>query len=88
MPSLEPPRWEAAGGEAATLARVLFLDVDGVLNVYPPRPGEEKMRVEPPLLKRLAELAATTRAVVVLSSAWRLHPRSCVRIAELLEVGG
>ncbi|MDQ3370993.1 MAG: HAD domain-containing protein [Myxococcota bacterium] len=55
--------------------RVLFLDIDGVLNRTGYRPAVSlglRSWIEPELARRLARLLATTGADIVLSSAWRL----------------
>jgi hypothetical protein len=49
--------------------RVLFLDVDGVLNTSPVGPP-----LQLPLLERLVGVVLYTDAYIVLSSAWRVLP--------------
>lgn len=54
--------------------RVLFLDVDGVLNRTGFHPGESvglRSWIEPELARRLSDVLRTTGAVIVLSSDWR-----------------
>lgn len=56
--------------------RVLFLDVDGVLNRTGFRPDETvglRSWIEPELARRLSDVLLATRASVVMSSDWRLH---------------
>lgn len=54
--------------------RVLFLDIDGVLNRHGFHPGESvglRSWIEPELARRLSEVLAATSASIVLSSDWR-----------------
>ena len=54
--------------------RVLFLDVDGVLNRTGFRPGESvglRSWIEPELAQRLSEVIRATGAEIVLASDWR-----------------
>ncbi len=60
------------------MARVIFLDIDGVLNVMSPsyntlkiRKGMENIYIERMLVERLLWLIEKTDAVVVISSSWR-----------------
>jgi hypothetical protein len=55
--------------------RVVFLDVDGVLNrvgFQPEQPLGLRSWIEPELAARLCSVLQTTGAVIVLSSDWRL----------------
>jgi hypothetical protein len=55
--------------------RVLFLDVDGVLNRVGFHPGTSlglRSWIEPELAQRLCEVVRTIGAVVVLASDWRI----------------
>jgi hypothetical protein len=55
--------------------KVIFLDIDGVLNCGQTRnPRKLPYIVDPRLLARLKRLLQLTRAKVVLSSSWRLDP--------------
>jgi hypothetical protein len=55
--------------------RVIFLDIDGVLNCdRTPNPRKFPYVVDKRLLVRLKKLLLRTRAKVVLSSSWRLDP--------------
>ncbi|HZP78903.1 MAG TPA: HAD domain-containing protein [Pseudolabrys sp.] len=55
--------------------KVIFLDIDGVLNCKRTRnPRKLPYVVEPKLLKRLKQLLRQTRAKVVLTSTWRYDP--------------
>ena len=55
--------------------RVIFLDIDGVLNCdRTPNPRKFPYIVDKRLLVRLKKLLRRTRAKVVLSSSWRLVP--------------
>ncbi|KAJ8611294.1 hypothetical protein CTAYLR_004174 [Chrysophaeum taylorii] len=51
--------------------KILFLDVDGVLNTEFCRPRDA---IHDKLLRRLGEVITFTGAKIVLSSTWRLHP--------------
>lgn len=58
--------------------KVIFLDIDGVLNSYKTLPRDEKggmLGVHPELAKRFCELVKATGAQWVLSSTWRLSDR-------------
>lgn len=56
--------------------KVIFLDIDGVLNCdKTPNPRKFPYVVDKRLLARLKRLLAKTRAQVVLTSSWRLDPR-------------
>jgi hypothetical protein len=55
--------------------KVIFLDIDGVLNCRKtPNPRNLPYIVDRKLLKRLVRLLECTRAKVVLSSTWRYDP--------------
>jgi hypothetical protein len=55
--------------------KVIFLDIDGVLNCSKtPNPREFPYIVDKRLLARLQKLLSGTGAKVVLSSSWRLDP--------------
>jgi HAD domain in Swiss Army Knife RNA repair proteins len=55
--------------------KVIFLDIDGVLNCpKPPNPRKFPYVVDKRLLGRLKKLLNRTGAKVVLSSSWRLDP--------------
>jgi hypothetical protein len=55
--------------------KVIFLDIDGVLNCdRTPNPRNFPYVVDRRLLARLKKLLKRTRAKVVLSSSWRLDP--------------
>jgi hypothetical protein len=55
--------------------KVIFLDIDGVLNCKTtPNPRKLPYIVDPPLLERFKRVVATTGARVVLSSTWRYDP--------------
>jgi hypothetical protein len=57
--------------------RVVFLDIDGVLNCdSTPNPRNFPYIIDPKLLARLKKMLDRTGAKVVLSSAWRLDPVS------------
>ena len=55
--------------------RVIFLDIDGVLNCEStPNPRKLPYIVEPSLLELLKQLLTLADANVVLSSTWRYDP--------------
>src|SRR5437588_4123211 len=55
--------------------KVIFLDIDGVLNcTNTPNSRKFPYIVDPKLLKRFKRLLRRTRAKVVLSSTWRYDP--------------
>jgi hypothetical protein len=55
--------------------RVIFLDIDGVLNCKKtPNPRKLPYVVDPRLLRKFKQLRAHSRAKVVLSSSWRHDP--------------
>jgi hypothetical protein len=55
--------------------KVLFLDIDGVLNCSKtPNPRKLPYVIDKKLLARLERLVERTGAKVVLSSSWRLDP--------------
>lgn len=55
--------------------KVIFLDIDGVLNCNrTPNPRKFPYIIDKKLLARLKKLLRTTKAKVVLSSTWRLDP--------------
>jgi hypothetical protein len=55
--------------------KIIFLDIDGVLNCDNTRnPRKFPYVIDPRLLARLKRLLKATRAKVVLSSSWRCDP--------------
>jgi histidinol phosphatase-like enzyme len=55
--------------------KVIFLDIDGVLNCKKtPNPRKLPYIVDKRLLRRFKQLLARTNAKVVLSSSWRAQP--------------
>ena len=55
--------------------KVIFLDIDGVLNSRrTPNPRKFPYVIDPKLLKRLEVILDDTKAKVVLSSTWRYDP--------------
>ena len=55
--------------------RVIFLDIDGVLNCRrTPNPRKLPYVVDPALLERFRDLVGRTGAEVVLTSTWRYDP--------------
>jgi hypothetical protein len=63
--------------ESLALMKVIFLDVDGVLNDWNTntRNPENFIGVDQHLCEKLRTIVAATGAKIVLSSAWRLSPR-------------
>lgn len=63
------------------MTKVIFLDVDGVLNHCDTRGGTPTdaeplpIPIEPACMTRLNRLIAETSAKIVISSSWRLHAR-------------
>jgi len=61
--------------KGAQVAKIIFLDIDGVLNCkLTPNPRKFPYVVDPKLLKRLKRIIHRTHAKVVLSSTWRYDP--------------
>jgi hypothetical protein len=57
------------------MIKVIFLDIDGVLNcLSTPNPRRFPYVVDPTLLSRFQDLVADTGAAVVLTSTWRYDP--------------
>jgi hypothetical protein len=55
--------------------RIIFLDIDGVLNCKrTPNPRKLPYIIDPPLLDRFKHLVERAEAEVVLSSTWRYDP--------------
>ena len=55
--------------------RIIFLDIDGVLNCKrTPNPRKLPYIVDPPLLETFKRVVERTEAKVVLSSTWRYDP--------------
>ncbi len=52
--------------------KVIFLDIDGVLNVYPPGRDEYGDHFMPHLIENLKYILDNTGAKIVVSSSWRL----------------
>ncbi len=74
----------------AASMRVLFLDVDGVLNRTGYRPAAStglRSWIEPDLARRLSQVLATTGAVLVMSSDWR-RGRELERLRTELSAAG
>lgn len=70
--------------------RILFLDVDGVLNRTGYRPREShglRSWIEPELAQRLNHVLRTVSAEVVLASDWRINRSESQLRAELLAGG-
>lgn len=59
--------------------KILFLDIDGVLNTHDHNALAKSGRIHPDKVERLNYILQSTRAKIVLSSAWRylLHRGEC-----------
>ena len=66
-------------------SKILFLDVDGVLNTQSCR-GQDA--IHPKLLRRLAEVVLFSGAKIVLSTTWRLHVEFKQRLIDKLRTVG
>ena len=91
-------------GMPRTRYRILFLDVDGVLNCLKQRTfpsnvdnngavdaaalARDALRLDPDLVGRLTKLVRDTDSHIVLSSAWRLHPAARRALASTLSNHG
>lgn len=51
--------------------KVLFRDIDGVLNDHRPHPGSPYNGIKPSCMKLLNQVLAVTDASIILSTAWR-----------------
>lgn len=63
--------------------KVLFLDVDGVLNSlswFAAQPAMSPCQIDPKAVARIKRVLTVTGAVVVLSSSWRHHDELVARI--------
>jgi hypothetical protein len=70
------------------MTKLIFLDVDGVLNVDDDARVGRSDVLRPKLLQLLGLLVRDTGAKIVLSSTWRHHPQLCKILTEaLVEVG-
>jgi HAD domain in Swiss Army Knife RNA repair proteins len=68
--------------------KIIFLDIDGVLNCKgTPNPRKFPYIVDPKLLNRLQRLLERTGAEVVLSSTWRYDPAGLFSAKKLLFYG-
>ena len=65
--------------------KLLFLDVDGVLNTEYCRPRDA---IHSKLLKRLGEVVHYSGTKIILSSTWRLHPQYRMKLLSRLESVG
>lgn len=59
------------------MKRLLFLDVDGVLNN-----SKSNLDLYPYALLLLSNVVAKTKCEIVLSSTWRLYPSSCEQLED------
>lgn len=76
-----PTQTGALLSDVVTIRRVLFLDVDGVLNT---RPGSLDMDK----ISLVREIVDATGAKVVISSSWRTVPEQMVRLKRALSAVG
>jgi len=79
-PPCSVPFWRR-GAASPRARKVLFLDVDGVLNTETMR---QRDAIHATLLKRLGHVLNYSGAAVVLSSTWRLHPAYRSKLLEAL----
>jgi len=82
-PGMARPPTDTAAARGAR--KLLFLDVDGVLNTEYCRPRDA---IHSKLLKRLSEVVRHTGTKIVLSSTWRLHPQYRAKLIGRLESVG
>ncbi len=66
--------------------KVIFLDIDGVLNNYDTL-GPLGLGWEPSLVKILKRIVKETEAKIVLSSAWRILKNNCRIITDDMKIG-
>lgn len=65
--------------------KVIFLDVDGVLNCHTTKQKIDGiLGIDPVRVARLKEIVDATGAQLVLSSTWRMRPRDVVSVANAL----
>lgn len=76
----------AAAVDRGGSIRIIFLDVDGVLNST--TPSFTGPTLDPICLERLAGLIEQTGAKIVLSTSWRLLPKLMTELGDLLADGG
>lgn len=70
------------------MTKLIFLDVDGVLNVDDDTRKGRSDVLRPKLLQLFGLLVRETNASIVLSSTWRHHPQLCKILTDaLVEVG-
>jgi len=73
------PRRKKGRSHKRVPKRIIFLDIDGVLNCsHTPNPRKLPYIVDKRLLARFRKLVARTGAGVVLSSSWRIDPVGCL----------
>jgi len=72
--------------------KIIFLDIDGVLCVFPEWQNSwvdnEKNLFSEPLIKNLKTILDATGAKIVISSSWRLHKKSLLYLYNQLEKCG
>ena len=74
---------QTVDGPPTNMSKIIFLDVDGILNLE----GDQPPTLKPTLLKALGTLVQNTQASLVLSSTWRHHPQLCqILTSALMEV--
>lgn len=67
-----------------SMAKVIFLDVDGVLNTNSDAGTGRSDVLRPLLLQRLGAIVHATSSKIVLSSSWRFHPQLCTILTSAL----
>ena len=68
------------------MKKVIFLDVDGVLNSS--RTLHEDISLEDDLILNLKELVDKTKAKIILSSSWRLSAEAVATLMDKLDKFG
>eukprot|EP00930_Biecheleria_cincta_P060588 TRINITY_DN46229_c0_g1_i1.p1 TRINITY_DN46229_c0_g1~~TRINITY_DN46229_c0_g1_i1.p1 ORF type:complete len:202 (+),score=38.66 TRINITY_DN46229_c0_g1_i1:61-666(+) len=71
-------------GAGSAARRLIFQDVDGVLNTYVPSTSD----LDGQLLKNLKQVLDQTGADLVISSQWRKHPNHLQRLRQALQGAG
>ena len=66
------------------MSKIIFLDVDGVLNTNSDRMTGRSDVLKPKLLEQFGKIVAATKAKIVLSSSWRFHPQLCQVLSSAL----
>jgi len=65
--------------------KIVFLDIDGVLNLFLPDSGGDKSAFSEDSCKNLKDICDTAKAKIVLSSSWRVNKEALPYIHNLLK---